>query len=219
MRIVGPRVRHLLEVGGKETQHQEQIGIGRRGRDPESCSRRPNDVALLGKWLGDEGEPVTRCFVADGRRRRNGLIGAQRAIGMQVKLDPPGIFERPLLVTARFKWRTGAAHQQMHARTVVPAVVLILQEMAEELFLEGDAGVRVVLGPVLIAVEVEPLLISARFNEALHIAAQVQALSAPVGRRQQRHIDLAEIRQTRAPIGFIREAVFADLAPPVHQVG
>ncbi len=54
--------------------------------------------------------------------------------------------------------------------------------------------------PVLDAVAFEPFLLGRRAHEALEIAARMQALAAPVGGREQRHLDLRPVRHARLPI-------------------
>src|SRR3954453_7997179 len=57
--------------------------------------------------------------------------------------------------------------------------------------------------PVLDAVRLEPLVARGRADEAFEIAARMQALSAPIRRREQRHGDLVPLRRARLVIVII----------------
>src|SRR5450631_3355123 len=91
---------------------------------------------------------------------------------------------------------------ELHARLLVPAVLLALEEVAEELPLQSDAVVGVVMRPMLDAVHFEPFLFRCRAEETFEIAARVQRLSAPIGGRKQRYLDLRPIRRHR-PVEFV----------------
>jgi hypothetical protein len=81
------------------------------------------------------------------------------------------------------------SHLQLHAGLMVPAVVLALEEVVEEAFLQRHAIVGVVLDPMGAAVQLKPFLLGASAEKTLHVAAQVQAVPAPVARGQQRNGD------------------------------
>ena len=66
------------------------------------------------------------------------------------------------------------AHTKHHTGLAVPAVVLALEEVVEEPVLQTDAVVGVELGPVLEAVDLEPLLFGGRLHERLDVASEVQ---------------------------------------------
>src|SRR5262252_5408683 len=82
----------------------------------------------------------------------------------------------------------------------VEAVVLAVQEMVEEAQLQLAAIVGVEMGPVLDAVYLEPFVLRGRAHKAFEIAARMQRLAAPIGRRQQRRLDLGPNRRARAVV-------------------
>src|SRR5262245_61410058 len=79
---------------------------------------------------------------------------------------------------------------QLHLRLAIPAVLLALQEVVEEALLQQAAVVRIKVRPVLDAVNLEPFFLCRGADETLQVAARVQTLSAPVGRRKKRGSDL-----------------------------
>src|SRR5262249_61981826 len=74
---------------------------------------------------------------------------------------------------------------------------------AEEALLEREPVAGGEQGPVGIAVYFEPLLLRRRFDEAVEIAARVDALAAPVGAREERHLDPGKIGGTLAMPGVV----------------
>src|SRR5437879_12567424 len=69
--------------------------------------------------------------------------------------------------------------------------------------------------PVLDAVCLEPLVLRGGAHKALEIATRMQALSAPVRRREQRHGDLVPLRRARSVIVVVdrmRANVGAEIA-------
>src|SRR5262249_62100159 len=85
------------------------------------------------------------------------------------------------------------AYLQLHLGPLLPAGAFALEEIAEEFLLQGDAVVGVEVRPMLEAVALEPLLLGGGAHEAFEIAARVQALAAPVGGREQRHLHLRPV--------------------------
>src|SRR3954462_5599257 len=89
---------------------------------------------------------------------------------------------RPGLLLAKNEALAGMAHVQLNAGLPLPAVLLSFQEIAEKALLQIHAIVRVIMGPVLDAVPLEPLLLRRGPEEALEIAARMQRLPTPVRR-------------------------------------
>src|SRR5258708_27015057 len=107
---------------------------------------------------------------------------------------------------------------QLHARLVLPAVVLALEEGIEKALLQLDAVIGIEMGPMLEAVRFQPLVLRSRTHEALEIAARVQTLPAPVRRRQKRHADLVPDRRARLVIVVV-ERMRADLVAKIAAIG
>src|SRR5258707_15770150 len=76
------------------------------------------------------------------------------------------------------------AHLELHGRLLWP-VPLALEEGIEEPQLQLAPVVGVEMRPVLDAVRLEPLLLGRRAHEAFEVAARMQALPAPVRRREE----------------------------------
>src|SRR5262249_28978957 len=85
-------------------------------------------------------------------------------------------------------------------RLLLPPRVLALEEVAEELLLETHAIVGVEVRPVLDAMHLEPFLLRRRAYEAFEVAARMEPLPAPVGRREERHLHLRPVGHARAPV-------------------
>ncbi len=82
--------------------------------------------------------------------------------------------------------------------SLLPAVVDALQEVVEEALLQSQPIAAGEKRPVGIAVRLQPLLLRGRLDEAVEVAARMNALAAPVGAGQQRDRNLREIGATRA---------------------
>ena len=99
---------------------------------------------------------------------------------------------RPSVLVPQHELLARMAHVELHLRLLVPAVLLALEEIAEEALLQADAVVGVIMRPVLDAVHLEPFLFRRGAEEALEIAARMQRLAAPVRRREERHFDAVD---------------------------
>ncbi len=110
------------------------------------------------------------------------LARERAACGVEIELRPFRALERPFVLGALDEL-VDVAHLQQHARLPVEAVVLAVQEMVEEAQLQLAAIVGVEMGPVLDAVHLEPFVLRGRAHEAFEIAARMQWLAAPIGRR------------------------------------
>ena len=80
---------------------------------------------------------------------------------------------------------------------VVPAIRFAFEIKIEKPALQFAAIVGVKMRPVLQPVAFKPLLCGSGSDKTFEIAARVQALPAPIGRRQKRHRDFAPVRRTR----------------------
>src|SRR5258708_37787092 len=77
------------------------------------------------------------------------------------------------------------AHLQLHRRLLVPAVFLAVQEMIEEAQLQLTAVIRIEMRPMLDAMHFEPFLLRGGADKAFEIAARMQRLPRPIGRRPE----------------------------------
>src|SRR5262249_43180606 len=135
---------------------------------------------------------------------------------IDIELGPLRPRERPLILVTLDELLADVANLELHFGLPGPAGVLALEVVAEELLLQRDAVVGIEMRPVLDAVALEPLVLRGRAHEALEIAARVQALPAPVSRREQRHLDLRPVRHARLPefvgIELSGQAVLVEIA-------
>ena len=136
---------------------------------------------------------------------------------VEIELGPLGARNRPFILGALDERLAWMAHLQQHARLLAPAGVLALQEIVEELALQLAAVVGVEMRPVLDAVRLEPFVLRGGARKALEIAARVQALSAPVRRREQRRGDLVPLGRARLVIVVV-ERMRADFRAEVAAV-
>src|SRR6185312_3780174 len=86
---------------------------------------------------------------------------------------------------------------------IAPAVRLTLEMKIEKPALQFAAIVGVKMRPVLQPVAFEPLLFRGGANKAFEITPRMQALPAPIGRRQKRHRDLAPVGRTRLVVVIV----------------
>jgi hypothetical protein len=107
---------------------------------------------------------------------------------IQVELGPLRPGERPLLLLTRDE-PVDVADLEQDPRLPLPAIVDVLEEVVEETLLEVSSVVGVEMGPVLQAVDLQPFLLAGGADEALDIAAKMEAVAAPVARREHRHRD------------------------------
>ena len=111
-------------------------------------------------------------------------------------------------------------HVEQHARLPVPAVLLALQEVIEELELQLAPVVGVERRPVRAAVHFQPFIPGRRTDKALEVAARVQALPAPVGGGKQRYRNLREIGAALAvvrPVHLARQKLAPHVFPITDQ--
>ena len=70
---------------------------------------------------------------------------------------------------------------QPHTRFKVPTVVLALKKVVKKLPLHSHTVIGVEGRPMRAPMGLEPLLLRRSADEPLHVAAQMQALTAPIG--------------------------------------
>src|SRR5258708_36457175 len=138
------------------------------------------DLGLFRQRLGHERHAVAQRIEIDGSLPWS---RPQLPAGMQIHLGPPGARDRPFALVARDEL-VDMAHLELHARLLRP-VALALEEVVEEPELQLAPIVGVEVRPVLDAVRLEPLLLGRRAHEAFEVAARMQALPAPVRRREE----------------------------------
>src|SRR5262245_41405500 len=97
---------------------------------------------------------------------------------------------------------------ERHARLLVPAGILALQEVAKKFLLQRLAVAAVEMREVSIAMHLEPFLFRAGTEPAFEIAAGVQAHAAPVPGGEQGCLDILEFRDALLVIPIKEAAAF-----------
>ena len=190
----------LSHVRGHYAHDQKEVGVRRLGRHVELGRDRARDLDLLRHGRREEGDALAEPVVGHAAPAGDGCP-AQALVGRaQIELGPARARERPFLLVPLDELLTGVADLQHDLRLLLPSRVFALQEVAEELLLKGHTVVRVEVSPVLDAVHLEPLLLRRRAHESLEVAPGMQALPAPVGRREERHRDPRPVGHARAPV-------------------
>ena len=158
-------------------------------------AHRAGDLDRRVAWRGAERDALVETV--ERRGARLGRVGRHDACaglgGSQLPALPSSLGQRPGVRRAVLVGVVGVPHLDQYRRAGVPAVVDALEEVVEEFELDEPAVVGVVGRPVLKTVQFQPLLARTGFQEALHVAAQVQSGTAPVGRRQQGNLDLRPV--------------------------
>ncbi len=216
VRVDGALEDDLLEIGGKHPQDNEEIGVGGGGGDEELQRRRAGDLGLAIERSSEEGEALSHGLEAQRRRTRRLFLVEGGVGGVEIELGPLGACERPLVLLAGDE-PVEMAHLQEHARPLVPAVVPAVQKMVEELELQLAAIVGVEVRPVLEPMRLEPFLLGGGAHEALEIAARMQPLAAPVGGREQGHLDLGPVGRALLVI-LVIEGMLADLGAEIAAI-
>src|SRR3974377_2162089 len=103
----------------------------------------------------------------------------------------------PIALMADYDLFARMANVELDPRLLVTAVPFSFEEITKELLLQIDAVICVVMRPMLDAVHFEPFLFGSRSEETFKVAAGMQRLVPPVGRREQRHFHFRPIRQHR----------------------
>src|SRR4029077_4170168 len=113
-------------------------------------------------------------------------LGGELRAGREMEPGTLRARDRPVVLVAYDEFFARMPNIELHARLLVPAVLLSLEEVVEEALLQVDAVAGVVVSPLLDAVTLEPFLLRGGAEEALVIAARMQRLTAPVGGREHR---------------------------------
>ncbi len=74
------------------------------------------------------------------------------------------------------------------------------------------------MGPVGVAVRLQPFVLGPGQQEAVEVAAGVDTLPSPIGRREERYLDLPDVDRPR-PVPVVVERVLLDRCEVVHPVG
>src|SRR6516162_11366792 len=114
-----------------------------------------------------------------------------------MKLRPLCLRQWPIALVADDELFARMANVELDPRLLVPAVPFSFEEITKELLLQIDAIICVVMRPMLDAVHFEPFLFGSRSEEAFKVAARMQRLAPPVGRREQRHFHFRPVWQHR----------------------
>ena len=216
-RIVRADEGHLLAVRIEHAQHQEQVGVGGVRRDEQLGRDRAGDLHVLGHRLGRERDAFARRGIGQ-RRCVLGRRGVELPIRVQIKLGPLRARQRPFVLGAgdELSRRDGGSCSSTFGRFSQP-LSMPFQETVEELPLQVLAVLRIEQREVRVAVHLQPFLLRARAQEALEIAARMQAHAAPVGGREQRRLDVLELRQPRLVV-VVDQAVAQRVAVAIGAV-
>ena len=198
-------------------QHREYVRVRCCRRNKKLQRRRPCDLGVLLQRRRRKNHAVAHRFVGDGFVRRHRGERQAPAFRIQIKIRPLRARNRPFVLRALDKFFAGMAHLQQHFRLLVPAVLFALQKVVEKTLLQPDAVIGVKRRPVRAAVRFQPFVFRCRAHVTLEVAARMQALPAPVRRRQQRHRDFRQIAAALLVIGVI-ERTREKLAPHVFAV-
>src|SRR5262245_33189679 len=97
-----------------------------------------------------------------------------------MEFGPLRVRKRPVLLLTDHEPLARMPDVELDAWLLVPTVALALQEIAVELLLQANSVVRVVVGPMLDAMHLEPFLFRRRAVKTLEVAARMQRLATPV---------------------------------------
>ena len=191
----------FLEVGRKRAHHQKQIGVFGRRRHPQLGRDRAGDLGILIERLSQESHAVAEAGIGDRRFPTFGgaadivmstgwmycLVHCVRASGHSFSCRSTNFSPGCRTCSCTF----GCSR---------PAGLVAFEEAAKEPLLQVETVVRIEVCPVLDAVHFEPFVLRRGAHEAFEIAARMQALPAPVGCGEQRHLDFVPVWHARLPI-------------------
>src|SRR3974390_2941664 len=173
---------------------------------------RAGDLCRLPHRLSEESDAVTHGVEGHLGRVLLWLRLELVAVAGEMEFGPLRARQRPGILVADDEFLSGMADIELPLWLLVPAVLLALKEIAEELLLQIDAVVGVVMRPVFDAVHFEPFLLGGWWEEAFEIPARMQGLPAPVRRRQKRHFHLRPVRQHRLVVIVVERMLKIGLA-------
>ena len=174
----------LAQVRSVNPEDQKQVGVRRGGGDKQLGRQRPGDLRFLASGAETKVRPVAQRLELQLGRILARVRATAVAGRVQIELGPLRARNRPLVFEALDEL-IEVADLQLHLGPLVPAVVLALEEMGEELFLNADAVVGVEVRPVLDAVHLEPFLFRGGAAQSLRNcradAAPARPSSRPTG--------------------------------------
>ncbi len=183
---------HLLHLRGEHPEHHEEVRVLRARGDVEMSAQWTGDLRRLGQRFAQEGDALREPEIAGGGRLGRWLEGQRRAPGVEEQLGPACARQRPFRFMALHESVAGMAHLQAHAGALERSRVAF-QEPVEEGALQAETIVRVEMCPVLEPVHLQVLLFRRGAKEGLGIAPEMEAVTGPVARREERHDHLRPV--------------------------
>ena len=157
VRIKGALEHHLAQVRREQADDEEQIGIDRFRGDEQLRRKRSRDFDILRFDRKQKGHAVAEARITvRGLRLR--LLGPKReVVAIEKQRAPFGSSERPFPLATRLE-TIEMTHPEANRRLRIPTIRLSFQKMIEKALLKANAIVRIELGPMLPAMDFEPLL-------------------------------------------------------------
>src|SRR5687767_4460903 len=104
---------------------------------------------------------------------------------MQVQRGPSGAGQGPLVLAAPFELLAGVTDVELDAWRAIESVVQALEQVIEEALLKVAPVRGVEVGPVSVAVRLEPLLGRRRLEEPVEVSPGMNPLASPIRRREE----------------------------------
>lgn len=177
----------------EDAQHQKDIGIGGRRREKQLGRDRSGDLQRFRQRRREETLAVAERLVAQGCLALRVVPHQAHGLRVEIEFGPLRARQRPFAFVPLDERLAGVTDLQLHARLLVPAGVLALEEVAKKALLQADSVVRVEVRPVRIAMHLKPLLPGGGSHEAFEVPARMQSLSTPIRRAEHRQVDPAEV--------------------------
>ncbi len=192
--------------------------------DSRGAGRSPG---LLDLWSAREAKDFYDCIEwaaeqpwSNGRIGLNGISYYAMNQWQVAALQPPHLAAMCIWEGAADFYRDLSHHGGIlctFGRIWFPSQVMSVQHGRGTRGYRSLVGVK--LGPVLEAMDLEPLLFRRRTNETLKVATQVEALPAPIGGREQGYGNFGPIGHARLPIVGIVERIIVAVVVKVPAIG
>src|SRR5206468_45748 len=124
----------FVSIGGEDAEHDEDVGVCRRGRNEQLNRRRSGDFRLLPQRRRYKCNAVARRIVFEVSFGGGSPAQAPSA-WIKIELRPLRARNGPLIFRALDK-SINAANLEPHARLVPPAIIHALQKIIEETLLQ-----------------------------------------------------------------------------------
>ena len=105
--------------------------------------------------------------------------GRERLVAVEVERGPDGAGQWPLVLAAPLEFLARVADVELDPRSAIKSLVIALEKVIEKALLEIAPIGGVEVGPVGVAVGLEPLLIRNRLDESAEVSPRVDPLTPP----------------------------------------